>query len=93
MTKPVSPTAAWHLVVMALLVSFAVVINALDPSYEAYYTTFSTLVTLQIVVMALTWTSQLHSNEAWLATLCRATVSPACHKVCTPCTPNAPPVA
>lgn len=71
----VAPTDAWHLVVMAFLVLFAVVVNALDPSYEAYYTTFSTLVTLQIVVMALVWTWQYNEKETWLGHLCKATVS------------------
>ena len=62
----------WHLMVLVSLVLFAVVINALDPSYQAFYTTFSHLVTLQSVSIALLWTWKHHDNQAWLGTACQA---------------------
>ena len=62
----------WHLMVMVVLVLFAAVVNALDPSYQAYYTTFLTLVILQATSIALIWTWKHHPEHAWMETLCRA---------------------
>ena len=60
------------LVFEAFLVLAAAVVNALDPSYQAYYSAFGTLVTVQAVTVAVGWASVHHAETLFLGTLTRA---------------------
>ena len=60
------------LVFEAFLVLAASVVNALDPSYQPYYTAFGTLVTVQAVAVAVGWASVHHAEVLFLGTLSRA---------------------
>tara|TARA_B100000900_G_scaffold174725_1_gene148231 strand:- start:4614 stop:5036 length:423 start_codon:yes stop_codon:yes gene_type:complete len=60
------------LVFEAFLVLAAAVVNALDPSYQAYYSAFGTLVTVQAVTVAVGWAGVHHAETLFLGTLTRA---------------------
>lgn len=57
---------------LAALVVVAVVINALDPSYEPYYTTFSTLVCVQVVALSAGWVEIHHADDPAVTTMARS---------------------
>ena len=69
MTHNVTPVL---LVGQVFLVLVAAVVNALDPSYQPYYTAFGTLVTLQAVSVAVGWAAVQHTEHAFWGTLSRS---------------------
>ena len=60
------------LVGQAFLVLIAAIVNALDPSYQAYYTAFGTLVTLQAISVAVGWAGVQQPENKFLKALSKS---------------------
>lgn len=65
-------TAPILLVAEAVLVLVAVIVHALDPHYQAYYTAFGTLVTVQAVSVAVGWARLHEPGRGFVGTFARA---------------------